>query len=353
MAHDTSLDCAAWLHSYQDFHRADRHSRHANYIVYTCRENMPGTHNHCLGLGDRFRHIAFMLRLAAATQRILLIDWASPLPLERYFSPASIDWRLTTQEFVKTRAEPVLRWGITKKPLPSTRYVRIVGNMQWSSMLASYEPSNSTMNSNFLAPSFSCLWRFMFTPSAFLEAQIREQRRLIFGVEHAPYNAIHLRMGDGAPGSAFDLRTVPKSDVRLDRREAEKVLGCVANYSSLPVFLATDNAHLKTTVMGGMLPFQRRGEQQTHRPVLVHNFTGMVNPVFKHNFSTAAVDSSFIDLGLIVQATCLFVHTIAPGGGWSIRLSSFTTTAIAWAGEQKCLKKVCWRGHRPIMPDKL
>mmetsp|Transcript_46203 Transcript_46203/g.145389 ORF Transcript_46203/g.145389 Transcript_46203/m.145389 type:complete len:85 (+) Transcript_46203:452-706(+) len=79
---------------------------------------MPQTNSHCLGFGDRFRLIAYLLRAAAHHRRVLLVDWASPHDLSLFFSPppllgassapagrgagrrggTAIDWRITRAE---------------------------------------------------------------------------------------------------------------------------------------------------------------------------------------------------------------------------------------------------------------
>ena len=91
--------CASWLDWYANFHRAARGRPNARYLVYTCRPLMPTPGGriddprptlrpfHCLGIGDRFRLICLLLRVAAAYRRVLLIDWQSPSPIERADAP--------------------------------------------------------------------------------------------------------------------------------------------------------------------------------------------------------------------------------------------------------------------------
>ncbi|KAG2494898.1 hypothetical protein HYH03_006833 [Edaphochlamys debaryana] len=69
----------------------------AKYLVWTCflQHDRNFDRTHCAGLGDRMRGIAFAVRLAAATQRVLLVHQEVPAPLEHFLAPAHIDWRLT------------------------------------------------------------------------------------------------------------------------------------------------------------------------------------------------------------------------------------------------------------------
>ncbi len=46
------------------------------------------------GLGDRMRGMMFLLRVAAAYGRVLLIDSTHPAPFEEFFAPAAINWTM-------------------------------------------------------------------------------------------------------------------------------------------------------------------------------------------------------------------------------------------------------------------
>ena len=168
LLHLQPTPCAHWLSEYARWHAAHRHAPGAEYLVYTCRPFMPGTNPRCLGFGDRFRIIAYLLRLAAyrrqasapqATCRlpavtethsplapqVLLVDWLSPVPLSDFFEPTDlgstrIEWRVTAEEAAALRDVPVNRWN---GPAPGDdefwssgrQYTRVTGNTHWSSDL--------------------------------------------------------------------------------------------------------------------------------------------------------------------------------------------------------------------------
>jgi hypothetical protein len=48
------------------------------------------------GLADRIRGLVTAFLIAVATERIFLVDWKRPFPLEPTFRPARWDWRTTT-----------------------------------------------------------------------------------------------------------------------------------------------------------------------------------------------------------------------------------------------------------------
>jgi hypothetical protein len=51
-------------------------------------------HAGAIAAGDRFRGIMFLMRMAEATRRVLLVDWASPTRLEEFMLPAQLDWSM-------------------------------------------------------------------------------------------------------------------------------------------------------------------------------------------------------------------------------------------------------------------
>jgi len=75
----------------------------------------------------------------------------------------------------------------------------------------------------FPAPSLGCLLRVLFTPSASLAATVASRQHALFG--SAPYDGVHLRLGDGAKGTAFKAGTAPLKDVRMSIDDAFDVLG--------------------------------------------------------------------------------------------------------------------------------
>ena len=343
--------CASWLDWYANFHRAARGRPNARYLVYTCRPLMPTPGGriddprptlrpfHCLGIGDRFRLICLLLRVAAAYRRVLLIDWQSPSPIERFFVPERIDWVPTTVERELLTTLPVRRWSsdaIDEEP-PRERFVRVVGNAQWFADIR-------VPGLNFTAvpePSISCLWRFVFAPSPFLRSAMSTARRAMFGSETAPYNAVHIRMGDAADGVAFDTRSVPQKDRRFVHDAALHMIRCAKAQSPLPVFIATDNAALKRALRGRDLTPLMRAAAAAGGGSAVAAAGGMaalldgvatqgcvdcmVNPVWLHNFSDASVVDIYVEMGLLAGGECLF-HT----------LSNFAGIAEAWRGSHKC-----------------
>ena len=77
-----------WLLNYTSWHSHHRHSHAVNFVMYSCHARMKGIPNICGGHGNRFRQIIWTLRVAAASKRVLLVDWVSPEFLTDFLEPA-------------------------------------------------------------------------------------------------------------------------------------------------------------------------------------------------------------------------------------------------------------------------
>jgi hypothetical protein len=357
-----------WVLEYAEWHAANRHARDAKYLVYTCRPSMPGTNSHCLGFGDRFRLIGFMLRMAAVFGRVLLLDWDSPAPLADSLAPATFDWRLTPAEEAKVATEKVERWlgGLPQgMPHPKAKYVRVVGNAPWQSGIGvPAEQNYSVLFREALSPlarprntaepkapgglaSYGCLWNALFAASPSLAEAVAAQRSAMFGSATAPYAALHLRLGDGANGSAFDQKTVPTRHKVLSHTDAVAALRCARHLAGgRPLFVATENgarhAHpharrqccalpccaMRCSALPGALKAALRERDAAAVPdvpaeLIAGGADGsgamggpawdgvrtqgcarcMINAVFGHDFDRAAVSETFVELALLAQAT--------------------------------------------------
>mmetsp|Transcript_18047 Transcript_18047/g.60545 ORF Transcript_18047/g.60545 Transcript_18047/m.60545 type:complete len:250 (+) Transcript_18047:560-1309(+) len=155
--------------------------------------------------------------------------------------------------------------------MPSARWVRVVGNTPWMSAvglnatLPAEKKGDGTAGpprrrppprpvfppgqGSSAAPTLGCLLRALFAPSAWLAAAVEARRRELFG--DSPFEGVHLRLGDGAAGTAFRPGTVPTTDRRMTVDGAVSVMRCLASAGSSPVFVATDNARLKAAILAG------------------------------------------------------------------------------------------------------
>lgn len=89
----------AWMQEYAAWHRQHRNDPDARFLMYSCHEQMNGQRaGACGGHGNRIKQICWTLRAAAASGRVLLVDWLSPERLEEYLGPVAVDWRPNAAE---------------------------------------------------------------------------------------------------------------------------------------------------------------------------------------------------------------------------------------------------------------
>jgi hypothetical protein len=105
-----------WMKEYFEWHRDQRHKMELatteteksqfRFLVVTCLESAPK----CGGTADRLRPIPFYVRVASETNRILLVRWERPAPLESFLLPPTdgVDWRVPhwLVDVVRHNAEP-------------------------------------------------------------------------------------------------------------------------------------------------------------------------------------------------------------------------------------------------------
>lgn len=89
--------CPAWIAQYARWHAVARQRQDSRFLVWTCRLQ-PGKGdaydmtNDCNGMGVRARGIMWALRVAAASQRVLLVLQTLPAPMEHFLKPGEINW---------------------------------------------------------------------------------------------------------------------------------------------------------------------------------------------------------------------------------------------------------------------
>jgi hypothetical protein len=82
----SSSECPNWFQEYLTFHQEYRGRPDAKYLVVECNYG---------GLGDRLNGALVMLRAAAATKRVVLLQMPKPYPLEELFEPSGpVNWTI-------------------------------------------------------------------------------------------------------------------------------------------------------------------------------------------------------------------------------------------------------------------
>ena len=222
------------------------------------------------------------------------------------------------------------------------RYLRTMGNLRPN--VGNLRRPVSAISAN-LTADYACLWRFLFTASPALHSLINVRQKHLFGSTTASFAGVHVRMGDGARGSAFARGTVPRTDVRTSLRKELVSISCMQRLAApLSLFVATDNALLKQGLRNASLAEEADID---FKRVRTQGCTScMANPVRLHHhasFSRESITDIFLEIGLLARAQCLYIWSPGAGVrptkrasmtdfGGSEMYSQFGLTAAAWAG---------------------
>ena len=296
------------------------------------------------GMTDRIRPIAAYLRLAAETNRLLLIYWERPCALEEFLLPpeGGLDWRVPPQllSAVQRMGPPygrhssnwteVEEWGHQNHLLGSP--TEIVGSATttntttiitfqyqswhygelWYTEHASKEEAT-------VAQVFRDIWHIVFTPSPPVAERIHtafQQMLLIPG----EYTTVHIRALYGLKGPRPDIQQI-----------AENAMNCGSHLRpGGPFFLASDSSDaLRAALDYG---------KANHVSVVTANHSSKqpfhLDLYTRMNATTPAdFYDGFVDLYLMASTRCV---AVGPGGfaRWGHLLGYNRTCAIHHSGRK-------------------
>ncbi|KAL3936645.1 MAG: hypothetical protein SGBAC_008076 [Bacillariaceae sp.] len=166
-----------------------------NYYLIECTES----YLKCGGTADRLGPLPFHVRVASATNRLLLIHWTKPAPLEDFLEPPSggLDWRVPPWLLENLRQDAVKRIATHEKQIwqyANDKQARLL-SVKFQSHDHGQKGYNRTRRSpdepNFLQV-YHDLWRVVFTPNPRIAEQI-EQYMGDFQLQPGGYTTVHLR----------------------------------------------------------------------------------------------------------------------------------------------------------------
>lgn len=225
-----------WLKDYFSWHNRVRRSLTAEnwmdrkYLVMVCLK----TTKTCGGTSDRLQPVPFLLRLAAETERLLLIHWEKPAALENFLLPprGGIDWRVP--DFVRP---DIIDPGLSSVRLAVPRAqsdIRLVTTKIQSHDHGSAYYSNSTgVDVDSYRETYHDIWYTMFTPVESIARKIEKQlhqMKLVPG--HFAF--AHLRANYGIEDKGRQQQLVSNW--------TRNAFNCLSELKvNGPVFFATDN----------------------------------------------------------------------------------------------------------------
>jgi hypothetical protein len=316
--------CPAWIPQYEQWHISNKHSPGAQYLI----ADAPGF----VGVGDHLRGFMYALRVAAATNRVLLLRWEHPGNLTDFLVPGSgIDWQWEGTPAMDLLAADK---GL-KKTTDSMDIFRNddVGKAFPNGIFFSNGLSNKTymvLKSNFpaehncaICPSvlgkpaegydFVCMFRYLFKASAKVQQATDGHLQGLYpgfipgsstGVD---YQAVHLRLGMMRGEESVINRISGWVDPLAKFLLAVSCGGGLAKQSGIdiaatPILLLADHR--------GVRRFARNSK-------LANVVTPSYDAVHTKLNSVEAHLQSFVDINLMARAKCLLMsHSGFSNVGW-------------------------------------
>lgn len=236
---------ADWMKHYLRWHK-EQTSLHVwttesfklpnNYLFVSCLAE----YNKCGGTADRLLSLPFFVKFAAATKRVLVIQWTKPAPLEEFLLPPvnGIDWRvhrgldvaLLREGFKVGTQDTILQFGVQANV--TVLQAKFQSHDHGS---VYYDTFRETPDELDFESVFHIVWRIFFTPSPALAKSIDDAMKK---ADLAPghYTAAHLRA----------LYQTNQRDIRVVQTWTDNAIHCALKLQQptigkLPVYFASDS----------------------------------------------------------------------------------------------------------------
>jgi hypothetical protein len=320
---DSSHQIPAWMQKYFEWHRDTRYSlseknwKKSKYLVMECLES----HDRCGGLSDRLRPIPTLLLIAAKSQRLLLIRWTRPFPLEEYLIPTSdgIDWRVP--KWLAPYLEGQENHGTLTAIISNSKKNKIVLRTIYQSHTYGTEYYNDNIESGSVTfeEGYHDTFNALFKPSPSL-AQELESNMKNLGLVPGEYSAAHFRALYGRTYRAYN-ETI---------RVAVNAVNCASELKpGGKVFFAADNKvaidYVREYASKQNLPIVSLSHED--EPLHLDKAANWSQRVPSDYYST------FIDLFLLGQSRCL-AYSNGGFGTFGLLLSFNYTCSVRYFGRR-------------------
>lgn len=306
----TNTECPSWTSSYVKFHAAER--LQARRLILQCHK----PDSYLGGLGDRMRGVLAAMRISAANNLILTLNFTENFNLTGKLEPATngINW-LPTE--IPGRDHVVVRddMKLLEKTFASTDMdielciMRDPTTIAILNLTRGLEPASET--------DYPCMWSKLFQPTAELTSARNAALSGAFNTTSTDFSyvAVHLRIGDMI-GEETEKRTRACSllaQLAAQQCSLELSNTQIPDAPALPILFITDNSVLRWGIAN-------------------HLFYRMVGPTYLayHIAHTSGLDymGEYVDLMLLAGAKCLVASH-----------SGFSNIALWW-GKHTCVTSV-------------
>ena len=233
----------SWIKDYAAWHQDCRSQLASNatasswknyrYLVIRCLHQ----DRICGGLADRLRALPFFLQVAAMSQRILLIHWERPAPLQLFLEPTTaINWTIPSpwmeqemRSLWKSEAQLTTVSSLEQVLQDSANQTILDVNIRaYSQAQAFYDQHKVALDDPSMAQVFSAVWKLCFAqPTPPIQTAVQEFFDTIAPPQR--YTAAHVRL-------LYSHR--PTLTEMQDR--VHNAIHCARQQQAFPVFVAAD-----------------------------------------------------------------------------------------------------------------
>jgi hypothetical protein len=283
-------------HEYKQKHWSEERFEEDRWLVMQCLK----TNRKCGGTSDRLKPVAYLLRAAYYSKRILLIHWTKPYELTEFLVPPKVglDWRVTPRwlrRIVENRVDigkedyaPERVLGLAMDPgnvLVRSRMQDYHGGGHWyDTQVVDDEPSFIKV--------FHEIWKTLFTPSLAVKTRL-ESTMAEMGLKPYRYTGAHCRV----------LYAMDDREEWVKKNWAENAINCASELRpQKTIFFTSDSANATYYA-------QQYGEHH-NRPVKIATRIPDPNPPLHIDFEWRGRPASdffdgFVDLYILASADCV------------------------------------------------
>ncbi len=348
---ETLFPLPSWLQDYQTWHAQQRATLDSNnhwrnssyYLIMQCLD----TDLHCGGTADRLKPVLLCLLIAHRHQRLLLIHWTTPKPLEDFLvpPPGGLDWRLPEAlvPLVQERSSTLANNNYYNNNMIVSHSAHLDLLQQqapnaiiWRFRYQSHDGGEAFYNairpkdSPTFAQAYHAAWRLVFTPTRPIAQRIQHhlhQLQLIPG----NYSAVHIRAAYNAEDRIGENRL---------RWRIHNAINCASQLgkAGTPILVTSDS--LFAIDVARAYAHKRQEQHRYTRPIVTRipnnsntNMTNMIHPepplhlekaLHPELRNSSDYYDTFVDLYLMGQSQCV-VYTKGGFGYWA-RLISYNAS---------------------------
>ena len=326
---DESHKLPKWMKDYFVWHREQRKQitqynwLDFKFIIMTCLQGDAT----CGGASDRLRPLPFLVRVAAETKRVLLINWDRPALLESFLLPPAggVDWRTPKYMVASIRSDGVKASSVARLVDVAAGMEKIVkSSIQSHDHGSEYYNSRGELTgdgpSSFRKHYRDC-WFSFFTPVLAIAKAI-EDELVRMDLIPGEFAVAHLR-------SEYDIEPGRHRDPLLLQNWTVNALNCISGLRpDGPFFFSSDSSEAKKIAV-------EYGKYR-NAAVATSDYTGSAPLHLDMALSTRAQDPvlffpTFIDLYLMSMGRC-YTYNVGGFGKWANLISGrdFTCNIRHW-----------------------